>query len=86
MGDVVMWSVLGGGAALAVLIAAIRGKKPLRHLFSGAIQGLCALAAVNVAGAFTGVSLGLHALSLTAASLLGIPGVTLLLLLQWICK
>lgn len=86
MGETVLWAISGGAAALAVLVAAIRSKRPLRQLLVGAIQGLCALAAVNVAGAFTGVSLGIGALSLTTAGLLGIPGVTTLLLLQWICQ
>ena len=81
-----MWIAVGVVAAVAVIVAAVRGKKPLRQLAAGAVQGLCALAAVNVAGAFTGVSLGIGWLSLAAAGLLGIPGVTTLLLLQWICR
>ena len=85
MGEWILWGVCGGAALLTVDIVAFRGKQPLRRLFVGAVQGLCALAAVNVAGAVTGVSLGISWLSLAAAGLLGIPGVTLLLLLQWIC-
>ena len=86
MGDNLVWIVTGVAAAIAVLCAACRGGKPLRKLAGGAIQGVCALAAVNVAGAFTGVSLGLGWLSLAAAGLLGIPGVAGLLFLQWICR
>ena len=85
MGEGILWIVCGAAAALTVIIAAFRGKQPLRRLCGGAVQGICALAAVNVAGALTGVSLGISWLSLTTAGLLGIPGVTLLLLLQWIC-
>lgn len=47
-------------------------------------QGICALAAVNVAGAFTGVSLGLNLLSGLSCVVLGIPGVVTLLFLKLI--
>lgn len=42
------------------------------------------MAAVNVAGAFTGVSLGLNLLSGLSCVVLGIPGVVTLLFLKLI--
>lgn len=50
---------------------------------SGA-QGICALAAVNIAGAFTGVSLGLNLFSGLCCLVLGIPGVVMMLILKLI--
>ncbi len=67
---------------LAVWIALFRSKKPVRGLLGSGAQGLCALAAVNVAGAFTGVSLGLNLLSGLSCLFLGVPGVVTLLVLK----
>ena len=47
----------------------------MRGLIGSGAQGLCALAAVNVVGAFTGVSLGLNLLSGLSCLVLGVPGV-----------
>lgn len=77
------WIILGavgGGGLLAVLIALLRSGRPLRGLIATALQGLCALAAVNVTGMFTGVTLGLGWVSGAVAALLGLPGVVGLLL------
>ncbi|MGI6264166.1 MAG: pro-sigmaK processing inhibitor BofA family protein [Acutalibacteraceae bacterium] len=76
----IVWGVLAAGAALAVVIAAFRAGRPIRRLAGSAVQGLCALAAVDVAGAFTGVSLGLNAFTGGCCAVLGIPGVIALLL------
>lgn len=75
---------LGIGAALIILIALFRTQKPIRSLLGSGIQGICALAAVNVAGAFTGISLGLNLFSGLCCVVLGIPGVISLLLLKLI--
>lgn len=50
-------------------------------LFSAAL-GFVALALVNLCGAYTGVILPINRLTLGAAGCLGIPGVTLLILLN----
>ena len=57
-------------------------QKPIQRAAGGVLVGLCALLAVNVTGAFTGVSLPLSPLSLGVAGTAGLPGVTLLLLLN----
>ncbi len=76
----ILVGVLGGGGLLAVIVALVRSGRPLRGLISTALQGLCALAAVNVTGMFTGVTLGLGWVTGTVAALLGLPGVVGLLL------
>lgn len=65
----------------AVAIVLWRSGQPIRLLASSAVQGLCALAAVNAAGMFTGVSVGFNWLSGLSCTVLGIPGVVCLLLL-----
>lgn len=70
--------------ALAVLVALFKSKRPVRGLVGSGAQGICALAAVNIAGAFTGVSLGLNLLSSLCCVVLGIPGVISLLILKLI--
>ena len=78
-----LWSIAVAGG-IAVLIGAIKTGRPLRSLLGGMLQGASALAAVNVAGMFTGVSLGLNALSGIACAVAGVPGVITLLLLKLI--
>lgn len=80
---VFLWSVCGI-AALCVLIAAFKTRRPIRTLLGSALQGVCSLAAVNVTGMFTGVSLGLNLLSGITCVAAGVPGVITLLLLKLI--
>ena len=49
-----------------------------------ALNGLVALVLVNITGGFTGVTLPVSLLSLGVSAGLGIPGVTMLLLLNLI--
>ena len=78
---------IGIGALLAIwlLVAAVRTRRPVRNMLGSTVQGACALAAVNVTGALTGVSLGLNWLSCVACVALGVPGIIGLLLLKLIC-
>ena len=80
----VLASVVGGGIALAITITLFRSGKPVRALIGSAAQGLAALAAVNLTGAFTGISLGLGIFSGSVAAALGVPGVITLLMLKTI--
>ncbi len=73
---------LAGITVVALLVAAVRDKRPIRRLFSSAMQGEAALLAVNLAAAFTQVSLGFSWLAVGTCALLGIPGVVALVLLQ----
>ncbi len=81
---VFLW-VAAAITAAAVLTGAILTRHPIRALGSGALQGVCALAAVNVAAMWSGVSLGVTAFSASVAAVLGIPGVIAMLLLQTLC-
>lgn len=76
--------LLGAAVAAAVIVALFRTKRPVRGLVASGAQGICALAAVNIAGAFTGVSLGLNLFSGLCCLVLGIPGVVTMLLLKLI--
>ena len=68
--------------AIAVFTAAVRSDKPLRRLFSSGVQGLVAIALVNVTAGLTGVSLGFSWLTAGCGALLGVPGVIGLVLMQ----
>lgn len=54
----------------------------LRCWWRSALMGLSGLLAVNISGAFTGVTLGFSWLCIVTATLLGSPGVTLLVVLD----
>ena len=84
LGLSIVVGAVGVSLVLAVAIALIRSRRPVRGLIGSGAQGLCALAAVNVVGAFTGVSLGLNLLSGLCCLVLGIPGVVALLVLKLI--
>ncbi len=76
------YSIVGGVIAVAVLCGAIATKHPFRALFSSALQGISALAAVNVLSMFTGVTLGVTTFSCIVCAVLGLPGTITLLVLQ----
>ena len=80
------WGLIAAGAAAAaaVLIAAVRSGRPVRALLASAAQGLCALGAMDLAAAFTSVSLGAGWFTVGVSAVLGLPGVIGLLLLRLI--
>lgn len=78
----VLLSCLGAAGTLWILVTLIRSRKPIRGLLGSTLQGACALAAVNVTGMFTGVSIGLNLFSALSCAILGVPGVITLLLLK----
>lgn len=80
-----VWIILGGGYLLFLLIQALSGEqKPFRKAFMTMCSGLIALAVVNLTGVYTGVTLPVSILSICAAAVGGIPGVTLLLVMNLI--
>ena len=83
--QIMVYAVLGI-VAIAVLVALIRSRRPIRAIAGSGAQGLCALAAVNIAGIFTGISLGLNFFSLVTCTVLGVPGVIALLVLKTIFR
>ena len=81
--EIIVYTV-AGAVGIAVIAALFKSKRPVRSLAGSGVQGLCALAAVNIAGVFTGISLGLNTVSLVSCAVLGIPGVISLLILKMI--
>ncbi|HIW74549.1 MAG TPA: pro-sigmaK processing inhibitor BofA family protein [Firmicutes bacterium] len=81
--QILLW-VLAAGIAVAVLAALVKTKRPVRSLVGSGAQGLCALAAVNIAGAFTSVSIGLNLFTGLSCVVLGIPGVVAMLVVKLI--
>ena len=77
-------AVYAVSAAVCLCVGAVlvHSRRPVRGLLGSALQGACALAAVNVTGMFTGVSLGLNWFSCAVSAVLGVPGVITLLLLN----
>ena len=73
-------------AALAVLIAFVRSGRFFGAVIGSVVQGVASLLAVNVAGMLTGVTVAVNPVTLTAVSLLGVPGTVGLLLLDTIFK
>ena len=81
--QILLW-VIAAVIAVAVLVALFKTKRPVRSLVGSGAQGICALAAVNIAGAFTGVSIGLNLFTGVGCIVLGIPGVVAMLVLKLI--
>ena len=74
------------GIGLIVLIIKIFGT-PLRWLLKLALNtviGFAALFLLNFFGGFIGIGLGINWLNAIVVGLLGVPGVVLLLLLQYL--
>ena len=70
------------------LIALIRVfSRPLRlvlRLLLNTLLGFLALGAVNLTAGITGFTLGLNLLNALVIAILGLPGLVLLLLVQWV--
>lgn len=79
-----MLAVLG----MLVVVAAVRlFAAPLQlalRLVLSALLGFAALLALNWTGGFTGVTLGVNLPNALTVGVLGVPGLLLLLLLQWV--
>lgn len=56
----------------------------MKSFIVSAVLGLLALVLVNYTGQYTGVFIAVNRLSLAAAGVLGVPGVTLLVILNTI--
>lgn len=58
----------------------IRAKNPLKKTLFSMLKGIATLAGVNILGVFTGVTLPISLLSLAIAAVVGMPGVTAMLI------
>lgn len=71
---------------LVIIQVIVKSSHPVRRAVGGILTGLCALAAVNLTGCFTGVTLPVSPLTVGVSGVGGISGVTLLLLLNLVLK
>ena len=69
---------------ITMLVVLLKTRKPFSSLLRSASQGICAMLAVNLVGIASGVSIGFGWFSMLFASLLGIPGVITMLLMELI--
>ena len=77
------WTWVGAGLCLVVVLrCAARQRHPIRALLARALCGRGALAVLALLDPVTGVSLPLNRFTGFVAAVLGVPGVTGLLLLQ----
>ena len=83
---ILVLSACGVFGLLVLIQVIVKAQKPVQRALGGVIVGLFALAAVNLTGFFTGVSLPLSPLTIGVSGAAGIPGVTLLLLLNLVFK
>ena len=67
-----------------VLFLNAGGKDGAARAAVNAVLGLAVLLAVNWTSAYTGIRLGNNLFNAAVAGVLGIPGVVLLVLVQWI--
>ncbi len=67
---------------LIIIHCIMRSKHPVRSAFISLTPGLIALVCVNLSSSFTGVFIPVSPMNLSVSAVLGIPGVTALLLLQ----
>ena len=72
--------------AAEILIAMYKSGHFFKSLFTTAIQGLASLAAVNVTGLLTGVSLSLNWYTILTVSLFGLPSTIALTMLKFIFR
>ena len=85
--DVKTLLLLAGAVLLVLLITARVFAAPLRVLAKvilNTVLGLGALALLNATSALTGFDLGLNLFNALVVGILGMPGIGLLLLVQWI--
>ena len=74
----------GAGLVLAALTARTRELEGFTQAAANAVLGLAALLAVNLTAVHTGIRLGFNLFNALVAGVLGVPGVVLLALVQWI--
>ncbi|MBR2894602.1 MAG: pro-sigmaK processing inhibitor BofA family protein [Oscillospiraceae bacterium] len=80
--------IAGFGIILMFITAKVLAtplKISLRVLFN-TLFGLCSLFLVNTTTAFTGLHLGINLFNAVVVGLLGVPGLGLLFLIQWVLR
>ena len=80
-----VWPWAGGAVCLVLMLrCAARQRHPVLALLAGAVCGLGVLALLALLEPVSGIALPLNRFTAFVAAMLGVPGVTLLLLLQLI--
>lgn len=67
---------------LVIIQKIMKSAHPIRSAILSMLWGIIALVAVNICSSFTSVSIPVSPMTLSVSAVLGIPGVTCLLLLQ----
>ncbi len=75
---------LGIFICLVCIQVLIRSKHPVKKTIFNILIGIFSLIAVNISSTFTGVFIPVSLLSLGVAAVLGLPGVTMILMLNMI--
>lgn len=75
-------SVVAVAATLIIAVAMVKTGHIFKALFTSVALGIIALFAVNVISAFTGVSIGVNAVSVFVSAVGGISGVVTLLVMN----
>ncbi len=86
MGVETMLLLALGGLLLVLLSAKVLSSSigPALKAAVNALLGLGSLLALNATSAFTGLSLGVNLFNALVVGVLGVPGLALLLLVQWL--
>lgn len=83
MTETIWLIVFACSLTVMLIIKKLTGTKhALRSVVFSMLLGIAVLAGVNLCSVFTGVSMPVSRLSLAGAAVLGVPGVTAMLLLQ----
>lgn len=85
--DVKMILLIALGAFLMLLLSAKVLSAPLRVAVKALLNtllGLGALLVVNATGSITGLTLGFNLFNAAVVGVLGVPGLGLLFLMQWV--
>ncbi|MBQ9460651.1 MAG: pro-sigmaK processing inhibitor BofA family protein [Clostridia bacterium] len=83
MTEQIFWIIIAAGLVTTLVLRLIsKDKRPLRGTVMSLLPGIAALALINLTAPLTGVGLPVSRLSLSASALLGIPGVTAMLIIQ----
>lgn len=85
MSQWLLWAIgLSIFLVLVIIQVIVKSKNPVRKAAAGVFVGVLSLIAVNIAGIYTGVKIPISLLSLGISAVAGIPGVTMILLLNMI--
>ena len=77
-------AILAGFFLIALIRVCSRPLRLVLRLLLNTLLGFLALGAVNLTAGITGFTLGLNLLNALVIAILGLPGLVLLLLVQWV--